>query len=124
MGKLSTLLATAFLALAGCAGTTHTTDHDWDRYYSGRSPSSAPTHGCIAKEGPACNTRIMWHCPTGFIDGCNTPGSTGKHECVVRESDTACNLRVEMLCPTGFADGCDNGSSQNHACLPKTSAIP
>ena len=70
----------ALFALAGCA-TTKAPDSAWQRYDAGRTPSSEHTHGCVPKVGPNCHNKIMWHCAQGFVDGCNSEGSTGKHTC-------------------------------------------
>jgi hypothetical protein len=118
MNRFLFLLGTALL-LGGCAGPSRTPERDWQRYYADRAPSSALTHGCVAKVGPECRARILWHCPPGFVDGCYTPGSTGRHECVTRGSSSGCEVSVAMVCPQGFEDGCENGSSASHECVAK-----
>jgi hypothetical protein len=122
MKLLFVLIGVAF-AISGCASSPSTSEQDWQKYYSSRSPSSVvSTHACIPKIGPDCKSKIRWICPNGFVDDCNTPGSTGKHECVARGGDVDCATQIAAVCPQNFVDGCFNGSAEYHTCMPKIGA--
>src|SRR5262245_44577944 len=103
----------AVFLLAACAGGGSTTaERAWEKHDERlqRTPASEDsvfdiTHTCVPKEGPACRSKIEWHCPSGYVDGCNTLGSTGKHICVeVRDGPANCAKEIALRCPAGFQD--------------------
>ncbi|MGZ3650709.1 MAG: hypothetical protein ACXVB9_04875 [Bdellovibrionota bacterium] len=127
--KNSLFLIGVFAALVGCASTKTVTtasndrERDWQRYYADRNPSSVRDQVCEPKVGPQCAAKIFWHCPSGFVDACNTPGSTGRHVCVSAPSTIDCRSELAIVCPPAFQDACLTGSSAVHECAPKPSAF-
>lgn len=114
--KLIALAFTAILALSSCAGSTAKMNSQ-----ETRKVSSTGIHTCIAKEGPACPAKIMWHCPVGFEDACNRDFS-GNHKCVPRVGPN-CRARIAWKCDEGFTNACDLGTGKNHQCVEADTAL-
>jgi hypothetical protein len=110
------LVLTAAFALAGCASTKHDTmaDKAWKAYDEDRKPASSRVHLCVAKKGPDCRAKIMWHCPDGFVDGCAQSEGVKNHQCVRMPGfveggvdGIPCENEIAMNCGENMIDACN-----------------
>ncbi len=116
--KLYAIAITAILALSGCAGSTKVANNET---VTKRQISSGKIHGCVVKNGPNCEDKIKWDCPSRFEDACNK-NPDGKHKCVAIEGP-GCRSRIAWQCDEGFENGCNLGTTTKHTCVQSDTAL-